>query len=62
MNEELQTNKEYKDFIGEIKNKIRDSQYEALKVVNKTLISLYWGIGQELYNQQQEKRMGKIYC
>ena len=62
MNEELQTNKEYKDFIGEIKNKIRDRQYEALKVVNKTLISLYWGIGQELYNQQQEKRMGKIYC
>ena len=50
---------DYKDFIGEIKNKIRNSQYEAMKQVNKTLINLYWGIGQEIYNQQQEKGWGK---
>ena len=48
-------NEDYKNFIGEIKNKIRNSQYEAMRAVNKTLISLYWGIGQEIYNQQQEK-------
>ena len=30
-----------------------------MKEVNKTLISLYWGIGQEIYNQQQEKGWGK---
>lgn len=30
-----------------------------MKVVNQTLISLYWGIGQEIYNQQQEKGWGK---
>ena len=52
-------NEEYRDFIGEIKNKIRNSQYEAMKEVNKTLINLYWGIGQEIYNQQQEKGWGK---
>ncbi len=52
-------NEDYKDFIGEIKNKIRNSQYEAMKVVNRTLINLYWGIGQEIYNQQQEKGWGK---
>ena len=52
-------NKDYTDFIVEIKNKIRDAQFEALKQVNKTLISLYWGIGQEIYNQQQEKGWGK---
>ncbi len=52
-------NEDYKNFIGEIKNKIRNSQYEAMRAVNKTLISLYWGIGQEIYNQQQEKGWGK---
>ena len=52
-------NDDYIDFIGDIKNKIRNSQYEAMKEVNKTLISLYWGIGQEIYNQQQEKGWGK---
>ena len=50
---------EYKDFIVDIKNKIRNSQYEAMKAVNQTLINLYWGIGQEIYNQQQEKGWGK---
>lgn len=52
-------NEDYKDFIGKIKNKIRNSQYEAMKAVNQTLISLYRGIGQEIYNQQNEKGWGK---
>ena len=52
-------NEDYKEFIGEIKNKIRNSQYEAMRAVNKNLINLYWGIGQEIYNQQQEKGWGK---
>ena len=47
MNNDL-ISEDYKDFIGKIKNKIRNSQYEAMKVVNQTLISLYWGIGQEI--------------
>ena len=52
-------NEEEQNFIVDIKNKIRNSQYEAMKAVNQTLISLYWGIGQEMYNQQQEKGWGK---
>ena len=52
-------NTEYNNFIVEIKNKIRQSQYEAMKAVNTTLINLYWGIGEEIYNQQQEKGWGK---
>lgn len=51
--------KDYNGFIIDIKNKIRNSQYEAMKAVNKTLINLYWGIGKEIYNQQQEKGWGK---
>ena len=50
---------EYKEFIVEIKNKIRSSQYEAIRLVNQSLINLYWGIGKEIYVQQQEKGWGK---
>ena len=39
--------------------RIRNSQYEAMKAVNQILINLYWGIGEEIYNQQQEKSWGK---
>lgn len=60
MKEEVNlTNEEYNNFVVEIKKKIKDSQYEAMKAVNKALISLYWGIGKEIYNQQQEKGWGK---
>lgn len=51
--------KDYNGFIVDIKNKIRNSQYEAMKAVNQALIGLYWGIGEEIYNQQQEKGWGK---
>ena len=40
---------EYKDFVVQIKDKIRKSQYEAMKAVNVGLINLYWGIGKEIY-------------
>lgn len=50
-------NEDYKEFILEIKNKIKDSQYQVMKQVNQALI--YWGIGQEIYNRQQEKGCGK---
>ena len=50
---------DYREFIGEIKEKIRKSQYEAMKAVNTALISLYWGIGQEIYVEQKEKGWGK---
>lgn len=55
----MEENSDYKMFIGQIKEKIRNSQYEAMKAVNKTIINLYWGIGKEIYNQQKEKGWGK---
>ena len=33
----------YKALLGKIKQRIRSAQYEALKTVNKELISLYLG-------------------
>lgn len=51
--------KEYKNFVKDIKDKILKSQYEAMKVVNVTLIKLYWEIGKEIYLRQEEKGWGK---
>lgn len=41
-------------FIVTIKNKVRQAQYEALKVVNVQLINLYWEIGQSIAEKQVE--------
>jgi prenyltransferase beta subunit len=39
---------EYQSFITDIKSKIRQAQYEALKAVNKELLTLYWYIDNRL--------------
>ncbi|MFN5218414.1 MAG: DUF1016 N-terminal domain-containing protein [Sphingomonadales bacterium] len=41
-------------FIAEIKQKVRQAQYEALKAVNLQLINLYWEIGQSIAEKQSE--------
>lgn len=58
MENELLT-ENYGEFVKQIKNMIREKQYEAMRAANKTLITLYWKIGEEIYNQQQEKGWGK---
>lgn len=40
------------DFISEIKAKVRQAQYDALKAVNVALINLYWEIGKSLTEKQ----------
>lgn len=42
------------NFIAEIKQKVRDAQYEALKIVNTQLINLYWEIGKSIAEKQNE--------
>lgn len=46
------------DFINEIKTKIREAQYAALKAVNVELIRLYWDIGKSI-SEKQAKSWGK---
>jgi predicted nuclease of restriction endonuclease-like (RecB) superfamily len=41
-------------FIAEIKDKIRQSQYEALKAVNVHLINLYWELGKAISEKQSQ--------
>lgn len=42
------------DFIAEIKQKVRQAQYEAFKAVNVQLIQLYWEIGKSIAEKQAE--------
>lgn len=46
-------------FVKEIKSKILSSQYEALKTVNKELINLYWDIGKNIVEKQEQFGWGK---
>ena len=39
----------YRKFLSEIKGQIQEAQVNALKVVNKQLVSLYWNL--ELVNK-----------
>ena len=50
---------DYSQTLDEIKRRIRDAQYEALKSVNRQLISLYWDIGRIIVERQKEKNWGK---
>jgi predicted nuclease of restriction endonuclease-like (RecB) superfamily len=52
-------NAPYIELLTDIKAKIRQSQYEALKKVNKTLLSLYWDIGKDIVEKQEEFGWGK---
>ncbi len=51
--------KDYKTFLLEIRDKIRSSQYQALKSVNKELIRLYWEIGKSIAEKQSKYNWGK---
>jgi len=51
--------KDYVDFIGSVKDRIRNAQYAALKAVNKELIGLYWDIGKMISEKRSELGWGK---
>lgn len=48
----------YPRLLTEIKERIRTAQYEALKVVNKELVSLYWDIGRMIVERQTDADHG----
>ena len=53
------TDQNFTTFVKDIKSKILSSQYEALKSVNKELISLYWDIGKDIVIKQEAFGWGK---
>lgn len=52
-------NSDYQSFFGEVKTKIREAQYRALKAVNKELIQLYWELGKMIVERQTQFGWGK---
>ncbi len=55
----MDTSNDYIDFIGSVKDRIRNAQYAALKAVNKELVGLYWDIGKMISEKQRELGWGK---
>ncbi len=51
--------KDYAVLLNDIKQRIRSAQYEALKAVNKELISLDWDIGRMIVERQKGETWGK---
>lgn len=50
---------DYSTLLGDVKQRIRSAQYEALKAVNKELISLYWDIGSMIVERQKGETWGR---
>ena len=55
---ELSAN-DYLGFLVEIKTRIRQAQYQALRAVNSELTRLYWDIGETIHRKQQSLGWGK---
>lgn len=50
---------DYQQFVADVKQRIRQAQYQALKAVNKEQIQLYWEIGRLIVERQQQHGWGK---
>lgn len=50
---------DYNDLLKEVKTRITETQYQALKTVNKALVNLYWKIGELIIERQGEESWGK---
>jgi len=50
--------KTYRDWIGELKSKVRSSQAKAALAVNTELIQLYWELGQMITQKLEESNWG----
>ena len=49
---------EYKSWIGELKQRIRQSQIKAAVKVNTELLQLYWGLGKDIVERQKAAQWG----
>jgi predicted nuclease of restriction endonuclease-like (RecB) superfamily len=50
---------DYAHFLSDIKAKIKQAQYEAMKAVNTQLVWLYWEIGKSIVEKQAQQGWGK---
>lgn len=55
----LQLPDDFTNSVVEIKERIREAQYRALKAVNKELVALYWDIGRLIVERQEGDSWGR---
>ncbi len=49
---------EYINWLNTLKNRIKQTQIKATLSANKTIITLYWEVGKELYEKQEKQGWG----
>ena len=49
---------DYQHFLAQLKTRVRDAQIRAALAVNAELVTLYWHIGSEILNRQQQQGWG----
>lgn len=59
MSKLIKTNNDYKAWVTEIKQHIRQSQVKAAVKVNTELIRMYWTLGKDIAERQSESEWGK---
>jgi predicted nuclease of restriction endonuclease-like (RecB) superfamily len=57
--EKISTDRNYADFLVEIKSRIDQSRIKAIRSINKELIKLYWHIGKAIIEKQNQFGWGK---
>lgn len=50
---------DYGQFLTELKVRIRQAQYKALRAANTELLTLYWEIGESIHRKQEQVGWGK---
>jgi len=58
MPKELPVAEDYEEFLGELKERIKQAQVRAVLAVNRELILLYWQIGRDILWRQQQQGWG----
>lgn len=58
MSKEIIPQKEYIDFLDEVKSKIRQASYSAVLSANKSILILYWNIGKSILIKQKKEGWG----
>lgn len=58
MNVILKSDIEYKQWLTDLKFRIRNSQIKAALKVNAELINLYWELGKEIVSKQEQSQWG----
>jgi hypothetical protein len=52
----LFSDKEYRAWVTELKDRVRKSQIKASVRVNSSMLELYWSIGADIVNKQAESK------